>query len=132
MKILLDTNVIVDVALERQPYVAISEQVLLLVEQKQVEGYISASTFSDLYYIVRRGRGREWTLNFLRRLFTFCQIAAVDHSTIQMALNVNFRDLEDAIQYYSALINQLDAIVTRNPQDFPVVNPRIITSSRLI
>ena len=66
MKVLLDTNIIVDVALERQPYLEDSEQVLLLVEQQQVEGYISASTFSDLYYIIRRGRGREWTLEFLK------------------------------------------------------------------
>ncbi len=56
MKVLLDTNIIVDDALERQPYLQASEQVLLLVEQGQVEGYISASTFSDLYYIIPKGR----------------------------------------------------------------------------
>ncbi len=59
MKILIDTNVIVDVALEREPYLVDSEQVLLFVEQDEVEGYISASTFSDLYYIIRRQKSRE-------------------------------------------------------------------------
>lgn len=49
-----------------------------------------------------------------------------------MALTANFRDLEDAIQYCTALINKLDTIITRNPQDFSVVNPRIITPSHLI
>lgn len=58
MKVLLDTNIIVDNALERQPFWETSEQVLLLVEQGQVEGYISASTFGDLYYIIRKARGR--------------------------------------------------------------------------
>lgn len=57
MKVLLDTNIIIDDALERQPFWDASEQVLSLIEQRQIEGYISASTFSDLYYIIRRARG---------------------------------------------------------------------------
>lgn len=132
MKVLLDTNIIVDDALERQPFLETSEQVLVLVEQGQVEGYVSASTFSDLYYIIRRVRGREWALNYLRQLVTFCRVATVDAAAIHMALSTNFRDFEDAIQYSTAIVNQLDAIVTRNPQDFPVTNPRIITPAQLI
>lgn len=132
MKVLLDTNIIVDDALEREPFWEASEQVLLLVEQRQVEGYVSASTFGDLYYIIRRGRGRDWTLNYLRRLITFCQVATVDQTAIAMALATNFKDFEDAIQYSTAVVNQLDAIVTRNPQDFPVTTPRILTPEQLI
>lgn len=132
MKILLDTNIIVDDALEREPFLDASEQVLVLVEQGQVEGYISASTFSDLYYIIHRARGREWTLTYLRQLVNFCRVATVDSTTINMALNLNFRDFEDAIQYSSAVLNHLDAIITRNPRDFPVATPRIMTPEELI
>jgi hypothetical protein len=49
-----------------------------------------------------------------------------------MAVTANFRDFEDAIQYSTAVVNQLDAIVTRNPQDFPVTTPRIMTPEQLI
>lgn len=132
MKILLDTNIIVDDALEREPFLEASEQVLVLVEQGQLEGYISASTFSDLYYIIRRARGREWTLTYLRQLVNFCRVATVDSTAINMALNLNFRDFEDAIQYSTAALNHLDAIITRNPRDFPVATPRIITPEELI
>ncbi|NES05446.1 MAG: PIN domain-containing protein [Okeania sp. SIO2F4] len=132
MKILLDTNIIVDAALEREPYVDASREILLLVEQGQIEGYISASTFSDIYYIVGKARGKEWARNFLTWLLTYCKIATVNQEIIETALNSNFSDLEDAIQYSTALINQLDAIVTRNTQDFPVVNPRIITPDLFI
>jgi len=134
VRILLDTNVIVDVALERQPHFEASQQVLLLVVQGEIEGYISASTFSDIYYIVRKGRGREWTRDFLTWLVTCCQIATVNQAAIEMALNSDFTDLEDAIQYSTAVVNNLDAIVTRNPQDFPtqVVTPRILTPSQTI
>jgi predicted nucleic acid-binding protein len=130
--VLLDTNIIVDVALERQPYFEASQQVLLLVEQGQIEGYISASTFGDLYYIIRRSRGREWTTDFINWLVTYCQIATVNEAVIRIALTSNFRDFEDAIQYSTAVVNQLDAIVTRNPQDFPVTTPRIISPNQLI
>ncbi|RUT09607.1 hypothetical protein DSM106972_001010 [Dulcicalothrix desertica PCC 7102] len=72
MKVLLDTNIIVDDALEREPFWQTSEQVLVLIEQRRVEGFISASTFSDLYYIIRKARGREWTITYLRQLVLFC------------------------------------------------------------
>jgi predicted nucleic acid-binding protein len=132
VKVLLDTNIIVDVALERQPFVENSEIVISLVEQGQIEGYISASSFGDLYYIIRREKGRDLALEFLREIVTVCQVATVDMTAINMALAANFRDFEDAIQNSTAVVNQLDAIVTRNPQDFPVTTPRIMTPNQLI
>ena len=132
MKILLDTNIIIDNALEREPFWNASEQVLSLIEQGKIAGYISASTFSDLYYIIRKARGRDWTLTYLSQLVTFCQIATVNQAVITMAFTTNFKDFEDAIQYSTAVVNQLDVIITRNPQDFPVVTPRILTPDQLI
>lgn len=131
-KILLDTNIILDIALERQQFFGESEQVLSFVEQGQLEGYISASTFGDLYYIIRKVKIRDSTLEFLRHIATFCQVATVDNSVISMALTCNFKDFEDAIQYSTAVINRIDAIVTRNPRDFPVTTPRILTPNQLI
>jgi predicted nucleic acid-binding protein len=132
VKVLLDTNIVVDVALERQPFVENSEAVISLVEQRQIEGYISASSFGDLYYIIRKEKGRELALEFLREIVTVCQICTVDTAAINIALSTNFRDFEDAIQYSTAVVNQLDGIVTRNPQDFPVTIPRILTPDQLI
>ena len=132
MKVLIDTNVIVDVALEREPFYAESDRILTFVEEGQIQGYVSASTFSDLYYIIRRDKGRDWTLDFLRQLATFCQVATVDNSVISIALTCNFKDFEVAILYSTAVINLIDAIVTRNPRDFPVNTPRIVTPNQLI
>ncbi|MCA2552638.1 MAG: PIN domain-containing protein [Microcystis sp. M04BS1] len=132
MKVLLDTNIIIDIALERQPYFTNSETVLAFVEQGQIEGYISASTISDLYYLIRKQKGRDLTIEFLQEILTFCQIATVNQAAITMAFTTNFQDFEDSIQYSSAVVNQLDAIITRNPQNFPIVTPRIITPEQLI
>ncbi|MBN3873425.1 PIN domain-containing protein [Nostoc sp. JL33] len=132
MKVLLDTNIIIDIALERQPFFTNSETVLLFVEQGQIEGYISASTISDLYYLIRKQKGRDLAIEFLQEIATFCRIATVNQAVITMAFTTNFKDFEDAIQYSTAVVNQLDAIITRNPQDFPVVAPRILTPDQLI
>ena len=132
MKILIDTNIIIDNALEREPFWNASEQVLSLIEKGTIAGYISASTFSDLYYIIRKARGRDWTLTYLKQLITFCQIATVNQAAIIMAFTTNFQDFEDSIQYSTAVVNKLDAIITRNPQDFPIITPRIITPEQLI
>lgn len=114
------------------PFFEESDQVLAIVEQQKVEGYVSASTFSDLYYIIRKERRREWTLDFLRRLATICRIATVNEAAIAIALTANFTDFEDAIQYSSAIINHLDAIVTRKPQDYINATLRILTPTQLI
>ncbi|CCI07775.1 type II toxin-antitoxin system VapC family toxin [Microcystis aeruginosa] len=132
MKVLLDTNIIIDIALERQPYFTNSETVLAFVEQGQIEGYISASTISDLYYLIRKQKGRDLTIEFLQEILTFCQIATVNQAAIIMAFTTNFQDFEDSIQYSTAVVNKLDAIITGNPQDFPIVTPRIITPEQLI
>jgi predicted nucleic acid-binding protein len=132
VKVLIDTNIIVDVALDRDPFFTDSEQIVRLVEQQQIEGYISASTFSDLYYIIRKAKGHNWTQQFLQRMAALCEVATVNQAVISMALIANFRDFEDAVQYSTAMVNQLDAIVTRNPDDFPVATPRIMTPEQLI
>jgi len=133
VRALIDTNVILDVAFERQPYLRLSEQILVCVEQGALEGYVSASTFTDLYYLIRKARGKEWAIDFLVRLLAFCQIATVDQRVISNALTASFKDFEDAVQHETAITNQLDTIVTRNPQDFPHNNSlQILTPELLI
>jgi hypothetical protein len=77
--------------------------------------------------LIRRGARCQ-----LRQLVLFCQIANVDSVSINMALTSSFKDFEDAIQYSTAVNNNLDAIITRNPRDYPVTTPRIITPEQLI
>jgi predicted nucleic acid-binding protein len=133
LKILIDTNIIVDVALERHPFYPESQRILSLAYQQQIEGYISASTVSDLYYIIRKVKGRSLTLEFLQSILTFCSVAPVDRAVITTAFAANFKDFEDAIQYSTAVASQMDAIVTRNPSDFTnATGLQILTPDQLI
>jgi predicted nucleic acid-binding protein len=133
MKVLLDTNIVIDYALERQPFWQNSEQIFLFLQQGRFVGYISASTVSDLYYIIRKQRGHSWTLNFLERLVKFCPVATVDRAVITAAFAANFKDFEDAIQYSTAVTSHMDAIATRNPSDFTSASGlQILTPDQLI
>lgn len=131
MKVLIDTNVILDYALIRHPFYDLADSIFALVEQKQIEGYVGASTFSDLFYILRKPRNK-WTLDFLRGLANLCQIVPVNSAIIEKALNKPYKDFEDDIQYYSAVSYNLDALVTRNSNDFLVDSIRILTPEQLL
>ncbi|MBE9128863.1 MULTISPECIES: type II toxin-antitoxin system VapC family toxin [unclassified Coleofasciculus] len=132
MKVLLDTNIILDYALKREPFSRLADQIFILIEQKYLEGYVSASTFTDLFYILRKSRGKDWALQFLARLVQLCPIATVDANTVKAALTEHYKDFEDDIQYYAALQTQLEGIVTRNPTDFPEKDLRILTPEQLL
>ena len=132
MKVLIDTNIILDLALIRQPFYDLADRIFVLVEQKKIKGYICASTFTDLFYILRKPRGKEWTLDFLGKLANLCQITPVNSAIVNEALAKHHKDFEDDIQYYSAVIGKLDAIVTRNPDDFPLDSLRILTPEILL
>ncbi len=132
MNVLIDTNIVIDVTQEREPFLLKSEQVIILAAQGRLNAYISASTVSDIYYLTRRTKGNDWAISFLSNLFTFCPIATVDRRVIQRALASDWRDFEDAIQWATALQSNCQAIVTRNPQDYPVEVPQILTPEQLI
>lgn len=123
MKILIDTNIVIDYALIRLPFYDDADRIFSVIEQKKLEGYISATTFTDIFYILKKPRGKEWTLNFLKQLLTMYNISTVDERVIKQALLNNYKDIEDDVQYYTALFNNLDGIVTRNPKDYPQNSP---------
>ena len=132
MKVLIDTNIILDYALLRQPFYDLADCIFALIEKKQIEGYVGASTFSDLFYILKKPRGKKWALDFLRDLANFCQIIPINSTIIEEALNKPYKDFEGDIQYHSALFYHLNAIVTRNPDDFVVNSIRILTPEQLL
>ncbi len=116
MKMLIDTNIVIDVALEREPFFEDSDRVLALAEEKAFDGYLSAASISDIFYIVRKDKGNYLTFEFLQYIISFCSIAMVDEMVIKNALASNPKDFEDAIQYQTALTAGLNGIVTRNPK----------------
>ena len=128
MKILIDANIALDVLLERQPFCVTGAQVLGL-SKGGIELFLSASTITDLYYIIRRERkSKETAVALLKNILAHVDIAAVTGSTIRRAISLEWGDFEDAVQYAAGEDITVDYIITRNTSDFvsaaiPVVTP---------
>lgn len=124
MVILIDTNVIVDFLMKREPYAQDAIEIVALCNNKQVEGYLAAHTIPNLFYIMRKDFSvaqRREMLNALCRIF---KISGIDSHTILAALkNNDFEDFEDCLQMECAVETEAEYIITRNSVDF--VNSKI-------
>jgi predicted nucleic acid-binding protein len=116
--ILLDTNVLIDVALDRAPHADGSSALLELLERRGRMAFVSWHTLSNLYYVARPRRGGAEATAFLNRLTRFAQVAPGDTETFRFATSLDMPDLEDAMQVAAAWSCGARFIATRNPKDF--------------
>jgi predicted nucleic acid-binding protein len=124
-----DTNVIIDFLADRKPYAEPAGRLFTLALQKKLKIYCAAISYNNIYYLIRQTHTHTQTVKLLDELFNMTEIISVDEKIISQALKSEFRDFEDAIQYYCALpVAGMDGIVTRNTKDFsksrlPVLSP---------
>lgn len=119
MKLLIDTNVVLDVLLNREPFCNEAAKVLNLSDRAEVKEYISASAITDIYYIAyRQLRDKTIVRNMIKTLLSIVSIAGVTEREIIEALEIEWSDFEDSVQYAVASLNEMDGIVTRNAADY--------------
>jgi predicted nucleic acid-binding protein len=117
-KLLVDVNVILDVASERAPHHEYSQKVLSLIELKKARGFVSASSFPVLYYLLQRDLGAGDAREYLGILIKLLTVVAVDGTVLEKAMNLPCGDYEDAIQIASAQSCRADFIVTRDARGY--------------
>jgi predicted nucleic acid-binding protein len=132
MKILIDTNVVLDLLLEREPFVENAITLFEQVERGNMEGHIAATTITNIFYIIRKTEGREVALAAIHRLLIGLKFCAVNRQTVETALRLGLKDFEDSIQLACATLNNLDAIVTRDQKDFISSNLPIYSPAELL
>ena len=119
MKLLIDTNVVLDLLLNREPFCNEAAKVLNLSDRAEVKEYISASAITDIYYIAyRQLRDKTIVRNMIKTLLSIVSIACVTEQEIAEALELEGSDFEDSVQYAVAYLNEMDGIVTRNAADY--------------
>jgi predicted nucleic acid-binding protein len=130
--VLLDTNIVLDFALERREFFEISKELLLLINELKIPAFITATNVTDIYYVLKKSKGHDLTISFLIGLFNFIDICGVNRETILNALHSEFHDFEDAVQSNSASEIGLQTIITRNISDFKNSNLKVLTPSAFI
>ena len=118
MRLLIDANVVLDVLKKREPHWRDSSVIWKLCETEQAEGYVSALTFANLVYVMRRELDPEQirdVMGKLRLIFRFADLTAAD---LEKAAQMEWEDYEDAVQAATAERLMADTIITRNVRDF--------------
>jgi len=119
MNVLVDTNVILDVILKREPHFAASYKILNLAAQDRLQVMITASCVTDIYYLLRKsGMDDSTSRNALNQLFVFAKLADVRADDIHCALSSPVADFEDAVITEVARRNSCHSIITRNTKDY--------------
>ncbi|MGD9825899.1 type II toxin-antitoxin system VapC family toxin [Desulfobacter sp.] len=120
MKVLFDTNIILDVMLDRLPFSGPASMLMSLVEKKELAGSICATTVTTIYYLTAKAFGKNNADKHIQSLMSLFEIAPVNESVLYGAIKAKFNDFEDAVIYQSAENTYMDAIITRNLKDFKV------------
>ena len=126
-KIFLDTNIVVDFLGERENFYEESAKVLTLADQKKIKVFTTSNTISTTYYLLSKYESSKIAIEKIRKFKLLCSISISNNEVIEKAINSDFKDFEDAIQYFSAVSTNCDLIITRNEKDFknaliPIMN----------
>jgi predicted nucleic acid-binding protein len=131
-RIFLDTNVILDLLGERVPFFDSIAKVATLGDQKKLTLIVSPLSFTTIDYVLNKYETSESVLNKLRKFKIICEVCQVNEETIDKALNSNFKDFEDATQYFTALQSNCSIIITRNGKDFKNSTIPIMTAEEYL
>jgi predicted nucleic acid-binding protein len=129
MKVLFDTNVILDVLLDREPFSDDASLLLSMVERSEMTGFVCATTITTIHYLATKALGSQAALCHIKSLLALLVVAPVNRVVLEHAASSKFTDFEDAVLHEAACHAGAKYIVTRNPVDFahaklPVFEPK--------
>ncbi|MDR2525283.1 MAG: PIN domain-containing protein [Oscillospiraceae bacterium] len=133
MKLLIDTNVILDALMVREPWAASAQAVLLAIAEEKADGCITASSFTGLYYLIHKHlRDNEQTKQVLLGLLSSINVLDVTGADCEKAFELPMSDYEDALLAYCAKRHKVNLIVTRNPKHFEGSPVKVIEPDALL
>ena len=130
-QIFVDTNIVNDLLEKRADFYKEAQELFTLSDQRKVKLYISALTFANVHFLLSRYLKMD-ARNVLAKFKVLVEVLAVDDKIIELALNSDFRDFEDAIQYYTAIENDINILITRNKKDFKNVSITILNAKEFL
>ena len=132
MKILLDTNVVLDVLLAREPFVLHAREIMALVEQKEVQGYICATSVTTIHYLMQRSTDKTQADSLIVTLLELFNVASVTKSTLYDASVNNGIDYEDSVIYTAAKDTEIDMIITRDNKGFKNASVSVLSPEEFL
>ena len=131
-KLLIDTNIIVDLLAKRENFYREAQELFTFVDERNSSLFISSLTFVNTYYILSKYLNANEVRKILIKFKILVNVLPLDDKIVELALASDFGDFEDAIQYHTALANNLDIIITRNKKDFKTSQLPILTAKEYL
>jgi predicted nucleic acid-binding protein len=132
MKILIDTNVILDLTLESQPFYNLAVNMFSIAAQQNMICYISASSVTDIYFVTKKFADKKYADKTIENIFRGFDVVPVDKKLLEDAYKLNFHDFEDAVQHQCAVTCKADIIITRNKKDYKHSKIKVLTPIEFI
>jgi predicted nucleic acid-binding protein len=131
LNVLFDTNIVLDVLLDRKQFVDVSAKLVNSVETNEIEGYLCATTITTIDYLVTKTHNKKVAKVAIKKLLSLFKIASVNKKVLSLSIESEFTDFEDAVQYFSGQLVEINSIVTRNTKDYKKANYPIYSPSEL-
>jgi predicted nucleic acid-binding protein len=128
----LDTNIVLDLLAKRMPFYTETAKLFSLADKKKLTLSISSLCLADAHYILSRQNPEIEVRKVLRKFKVLVNVLPLDDKITDLALNSDFKDFEDAIQYFTALEYDQDLIITRNQHDFKESKIPVMTAGEFI
>lgn len=133
IKVLVDTNIVIDLLAQRKEFYDEAAKLFSLSDKKEIHLTISSLTFANTNYILSKQRSAKEAREILRKFKVLVEVINLDDKIIELALSDDkFTDFEDGLQYYSALENNVDIILTRNKKDFKNSKIPVLTAKEYL
>ena len=130
--IFIDSDILLDVFLNRVPHYTSSADVLLLAEDKSYTFCTSVHALLNIHYLAKKTFGEKNARAAIKVITTKLSIIAEDNNIVQSAIESNFGDFEDAVQYYAAISVKCDIIITRNLKDYKQSTIPVLTAEQFL
>jgi len=126
MKILLDTNIVLDVLLQREPFCYDAKTIFEMIEANKVNGFLCATSITTIYYLINKSVDKLKADEIIDKLLQLFNIADVNKYILIQALTNNGKDFEDSVIYTSAEYFNIDIIITRDKKGFKQSNVKVL------
>ncbi len=128
-KILVDTNIVIDLLSKREEFYKPASGLFTLSDNKEIILTISSLTFANTFYLLSKELDTTKVKEILRKFKLLVKVLPMDDKIIDLSLNSDFKDFEDAIQYFTAIENKIEIIITRNLKDFKLSKIPVMTAN---
>ncbi len=131
-RIFVDTDILLDLLAEREPFYEFSARLFSQADRNSLEIVVSSLSFGTLNYLLSKIYSAEQARMKLLKFKTLVKVLAVSDKIVELALSSDFKDFEDALQYYTAIENNIKVLLTRNLKDFRKAEITVLTAEQFL